>query len=452
MIKLAALDSYESIGVVGLGQTGLSVVRYLLQRDIHPVIFDTREQPPGLTQIKELDATLEVYTGPLELEKLLGMDLLIVSPGIDRRQHALQLAFDAAIPVVGDIDLFARHANKPVLGITGSNGKTTVTQLLTAILEAAGMRVGMGGNIGIPVLELVGQPVDVFVLELSSFQLEIMHDLHLHAATILNVSGDHLDRYTDIQAYTNAKHRIYSRCDTGVWNRDDEITAPATISRKHQITFGFSDPVLETQASFGLTAEDHDFVVTFQGQSVVKASELQLTGVHNLLNIQAALALAYTLGVEPTDAVATVKSFRGLPHRCEFVGEFNGVKWVNDSKATNIGATEAAIHGVRQLVPGKLILIAGGDGKGADFSHLKAALKQVDIVIVLGKDGERIANQVEHAVRVVSLAEAVAAAAELATPGSMVMLSPACASLDMFSNYEQRGDQFKAAVEAYHDG
>src|SRR5690554_88927 len=187
-MKLAALDTYETIGVVGLGQTGLSCVRYLLQRHIVPVVFDTRKEPPGLADVRALHADLEVHTGPLELEHLLGLDLLIVSPGVDLRLPALQLAIDAAIPVVGDMDLFARHANKPVLGITGSNGKSTVTRLVTELLEAAGKKVAMGGNIGVPVLDLVGQQADVFVLELSSFQLELMHDLHLRGATILNIS------------------------------------------------------------------------------------------------------------------------------------------------------------------------------------------------------------------------------------------------------------------------
>ncbi|OZB06959.1 MAG: UDP-N-acetylmuramoyl-L-alanine--D-glutamate ligase, partial [Idiomarina sp. 34-48-12] len=193
-MKLAALDTYEAIGVVGLGQTGLSCVRYLLQRDIAPIIFDTRAEPPGLKELTEFNTELEIHTGPLQLEHILAMDLLIVSPGVDLRTPALQLAIDAAIPVIGDMDLFARHANKPVLGITGSNGKSTVTRLVTDLLTAAGKKVAMGGNIGVPVLDLVGQPADVFVLELSSFQLELMHDLHLRGGTILNISDDHMDR------------------------------------------------------------------------------------------------------------------------------------------------------------------------------------------------------------------------------------------------------------------
>lgn len=449
-MKLAALDTYEAIGVVGLGQTGLSCVRYLLQRDIAPIIFDTRAEPPGLKELAELHAELEIHTGPLQLEHILAMDLLIVSPGVDLRTPALQLASDAAIPVIGDMDLFARHANKPVLGITGSNGKSTVTRLVTDLLTAAGKKVAMGGNIGVPVLDLVGQPADVFVLELSSFQLELMHDLHLRGGTILNISDDHMDRYSDLRDYSNAKHRIYNRVDVAIWNREQEMTAPSLVPLNAQLTFGLSPSSEHGPDQFGLSEEDGEFAISFAGEPLLKASELQLTGVHNLLNVQAALALVYAYGVDPHEVLDAARNFKGLPHRCELVGEYQQVQWVNDSKATNIGAAEAAIFGTRQLVKGKLILIAGGDGKGADFAHFRAALKQVDVVIVLGKDGERIANQVEHAVRVKTLEEAVATAAELATPNSMVLLSPACASLDMFKNYEQRGEKFRAAVEAHY--
>ncbi|RUO49174.1 UDP-N-acetylmuramoyl-L-alanine--D-glutamate ligase [Pseudidiomarina donghaiensis] len=445
-MKLAALDSYETIGVVGLGQTGLSCVRYLLQRDIVPVVFDTRKEPPRLNELKSLHADIEVHTGALEIEHVLGLDLLIVSPGVDLRLPALQLAIDAAIPVVGDMDLFARHANKPVLGITGSNGKSTVTRLVADLLTAAGKKVAMGGNIGVPVLDLVGQPADVFVLELSSFQLELMHDLHLRGATLLNISDDHMDRYSDLRDYSNAKHRIYNRTDVAVWNREQEITAPALIPLNAQVTFGLSPSEERGPDMFGLRQIDGDIVIEFSGEPLVRASELKITGTHNLLNVQAALALVYSVGVNPTDVVDALKQFKGLPHRCEPLGEISNVQWVNDSKATNIGAAEAAIFGLRPLVSGKLILIAGGDGKGADFSHFRAALQQVDVVIVLGKDAERIANQVEHAVRVKTLEQAVATAAELADANSMVLLSPACASLDMFKNYEHRGDEFRRLV------
>lgn len=446
-MKLAALDSYETIGVVGLGQTGLSCVRYLLQRDIVPVVFDTRKEPPGLDELKQLCSEIEVHTGGLEIEHVLGLDLLVVSPGVDLRLPALQLAIDAAIPVIGDMDLFARHANKPVLGITGSNGKSTVTRLVADLLTAAGKKVAMGGNIGVPVLDLVGQPADVFVLELSSFQLELMHDLHLRGATLLNISDDHMDRYNDVRDYSNAKHRIYNRTDVAVWNREQELTAPALIPLNAQVTFGLDPSAASGPDMFGLRSINGDMVIEFSGEPLVRASELQLTGVHNLLNVQAALALVYSVGIEPAAVIDAVKAFKGLPHRCELIGDFNQVQWVNDSKATNIGAAEAAIFGLRPLVSGKLILIAGGDGKGADFSHFRAALKQVDAVIVLGKDGERIAHQVDHAIRVKTLEEAVSVAAELAAPNSMVLLSPACASLDMFKNYEHRGEEFRRLVK-----
>ncbi|PWW13007.1 MULTISPECIES: UDP-N-acetylmuramoyl-L-alanine--D-glutamate ligase [Pseudidiomarina] len=460
-MHLASLDKYQNIAVVGLGQTGLSVVRYLLSQGVQPVLFDTREQPPGVAQLPPTPAPLELHTGPLQVEHILGMDLLIVSPGIDLRTPVLQLAADAAIPIIGDMDLLALHwaaapdAAPVMLGITGSNGKSTVTQLLHDILAEQGMAVAMGGNIGIPVLDLLAQPANIYVLELSSFQLELMQQLPLRGATILNVSDDHMDRYHNLHDYSHAKQRIYLNADVAVWNREQELTAPVYIPPSRQRTFGADTGLADgigdlTHAQFGLLRQADGLWLAYQGKPLVAAHELALSGIHNLLNVQAALALAELVGVKPTAALATVKQFRGLAHRCELVAEQQGVRWVNDSKATNIGAAEAAIQGLRASVSGKLILIAGGDGKGADFSAFKPALAQVDHLIVLGKDAERIAQQVEHAERVKDLTQAVAVAASLATPGSMVLLSPACASLDMFNNYQQRGDMFRAAVEAYY--
>lgn len=451
-----SLAQYNTIGVVGIGQTGVSVVRYLLAQEVEPVIFDTREQPANLVALTELRDGLEVHLGPLDPVLLLQMDILVVSPGVDLRLPELQLAADAEIPLIGDIDIFARLATKPVIGITGSNGKSTVTRLTAALLEAAGKRVAVAGNIGVPVLDVVANDADydVYVLELSSFQLELMQNLSLTAATVLNVSDDHMDRYYTRRDYVDAKQRIYQNARCAVWNREEQATEPMSMAPRQHFTFGLDASETERPHLFGIGLVDGDATVEFMGEALATASELQLAGMHNLMNVQAALGLVYAIGIEPQQVLAAVKSFKGLPHRCETVLELGGVTWVNDSKATNIGAAEAAIFGVRRLVPGKLILLAGGDAKGADFKAFRNALDQIDVLITFGRDADRVSQnfaQERPHVRVKDLPEAIHVAAKQATPGSMVLLSPACASLDMFRNYEDRGNQFRQAVEAYHD-
>lgn len=449
MSYLAALDNYDSIGVVGLGQSGLSCVRFLLQQGLRPVVFDTREQPPEAALQLVQEAELTLFTGALDVAEILACDLLVVSPGLDLRNPVLQMAVDADIPLVGDADIFAQYAQAPVLGITGSNGKSTVTKLTAELLSAAGKKVAMGGNIGIPMLDVLAADVDVYVLELSSFQLDTMHDLRLHAAALLNISDDHLDRYASRAHYVQSKHRIYNNASTGIWNRDQRLTAPDHLAFEQQLSFGSDSAELEVPGLFGLEFDDSEATLYYRDQALLRASELKLSGVHNLLNIQAALALVQTLGIEPQTVLDAVRNFTGLPHRCELVAEAAGVRWVNDSKATNIGAAEAAIQGLRPLVQGKLILIAGGDGKGADFSVFRTALKQVDELIVLGRDAERVAQHYAGtAIRVSDMSQAVATAAQQAIEHSTVLLAPACASLDMYKNYEQRGEMFKAAVLA----
>lgn len=450
MRDIADITQYDSIGVVGLGQTGLSCVRYLLAQGLRPVVFDSREEPPGLAELQQLDNSLEQHFGAFKPADLLGMDLLILSPGIDPRTPAIQLAKDAEIPVLGDIDLFAYQVQQPIIGITGSNGKSTVTRLTGELLAEAGMRVAVGGNIGVPVLDLLLQPADVYVLELSSFQLDLCQQLALQAATILNISDDHLDRYGSLYAYSQSKHQIYRNTKWAIWNRDQRSTAPQDVSLDQQLTFGSDYSDESAPALFGIERHHDQAFISYAGKPLLSANELQITGIHNLLNVQAALALVHTLGVDMDSCLAAARRFQALPHRCQLVGEWQSVRWVNDSKATNIGAAEAAIKGVRELIPGQLILIAGGDGKGQDFSQFRVALENVNTLILLGKDAERIAPYHHHVVRVSDLHEAVQQAQKLATPGSMVLLSPACSSLDMFRNYEHRGEQFVAAVEALH--
>ncbi|WP_258239860.1 UDP-N-acetylmuramoyl-L-alanine--D-glutamate ligase [Pseudidiomarina homiensis] len=454
MSYLAALPTYDLVGVVGLGQSGMSCVRFLVQQGIRPLVFDTRDEPPQAAQLRELDSSLELHCGPLDVGTLLACDVLIVSPGLDLRMPALQMARDAGIQLVGDADIFAQYAQAPVIGITGSNGKSTVTQLTGDLLAAAGKKVAVGGNIGVPMLDTLADDVDVYVLELSSFQLDSMHDLQLHAGALLNISDDHLDRYYNREAYATSKQRIYLNAEQGVWNREQRSTAPQRLPFAQQLSFGTDEAEQERPGLLGLAEVDGALCIQFAGQTLIRADELQLAGVHNLLNAQAALALLYSLehslDVAFSPAVLDcLRQFRGLPHRCELVAEHDGVRWVNDSKATNIGAAEAAIQGLRPLVKGKLILIAGGDGKGADFSTFRESLKLVDELIVLGRDGARIAQHHSISTQVKDLAEAVQVATSKAIPGSTVLLAPACASLDMFSNYQERGDVFKAAVKQH---
>ncbi len=450
MRELADITQYDSIAVVGLGQTGLSCVRYLLAQGVRPCVFDSRTEPPGLAELHQLDEQLEQHFGAFEAVTLLGMDLIILSPGIDPRTPAIQLAKDADIPVIGDIDLFAYQVQQPIIGITGSNGKSTVTRLTGELLAEAGLKVAVGGNIGVPVLDLLAQPADIYVLELSSFQLDLCHQVTLQAATILNISDDHLDRYGSLYAYTASKHQIYRHARMAIWNRDQRSTAPHAIGIEQQINFG-SDYSDETApALFGIERHHQQAFISYAGKPLLAANELQITGIHNLLNVQAALALVHAVGVDIHQCLPAARRFEALPHRCQLVGEWHGVRWVNDSKATNIGAAEAAIQGVRELVPGQLILIAGGDGKGQDFSQFRSALLEVNTLILFGKDADRIAPFHHHVVRVADLAQAVQQAKKLATAGSMVLLSPACSSLDMFRNYEHRGAQFVAAVEALY--
>lgn len=453
------LTDYTDIGVIGLGQTGLSVARYLLREGFVPFLFDSRSEAAVGDRVQQLEAefgqSLSAYFGDFQVEQVLGLDALVVSPGIDLRHPVLQMAIDADIPLFGDIDLFAAQVQQPIVGITGSNGKSTVTELTAAIVQAAGQRVAVGGNIGTPVLDLLTTTaaVDVYVLELSSFQLELMAHTELKAATILNFSDDHLDRYASRQDYEKAKQRIYTHAHTAIWNRDQYSTKPVQAVAA-EWTFAAHPSEPEAPHIYGLTATQPVHIERAQ-QPLLASTELQLSGVHNLLNIQAACGLAEALGIDITAApvLQVIREFSGLPHRCQLIGEFDGVRWINDSKATNIGAAEAAIKGLRPVVSGKLILIAGGDGKGANFSVFKEALNAVDELITIGRDGQRIASVYPHSETHQSakdLQQAVALAAQVATPGSLVLLAPACASFDMFANYQERGERFMQAVEAYY--
>lgn len=434
--------------VVGLGKTGLSCVRYLCAQGRDVAVADSRLSPPGLAELQEQWPEVAVHLGEFDGELFARFNELVVSPGISIAEPAIRQAAELGAQIRGDIDLFAEAAQAPIVAITGSNGKTTVTTLVGEMARAAGVKVAVGGNIGTPALDLLDDGVELYVLELSSFQLETTDELGALAATVLNVSDDHMDRYDSKMDYFQAKQRIYRGCQHAIVNLDDALSTPMARDNIRFLCFGFHRVNPDTFS----TREDNEGTwITFGLDNLLLAQSLSLLGHHNLSNVMAALALGYAAGL-PMDTMLTVaREFRGLPHRCEFVREVGGVDYINDSKGTNVGATVAAID---SLVPraGKLVLIAGGDGKGADFSPLaQPVARHCRAVILIGTDAGRIRQALGGDVDshpADSLAEAVRVAAAIAGPGDRVLLSPACASFDMFRDYQDRGDQFRTLVEA----
>lgn len=431
----------KRIAVVGLGQSGLATVRFLLSKGIKPVLMDTRKQPAGLEQIaaEKVDG---IYLGELDANRLAQMELIIVSPGLSVKHPALRFAKLQGAKVIGDVELFACYNTKPVVAITGSNGKSTVTKLTEAMLQHSGIQALAAGNIGLPVLDALAKAeTEVYVLELSSFQLETTANLQLVAAANLNVSADHLDRYQDLADYAAAKQRIYQHSALAVYNADDALTIPAVATQVLALS------LTDNSSGYGIVQHQGQDYLLVAGEPLLPVTEMSLFGKHNQFNALAAAALALAAGASRQAIASTLRSFRGLAHRCELVAERHGVRWVNDSKGTNIGATLAALAGLRSSVAGKLILIAGGDAKGADLTELQPALQRdVQQLITLGQDGPAIAALLPDSIQVKTIQQAVKTAASLAQPGDMVLLSPACASLDMFKSYADRGEQFAAAV------
>lgn len=431
----------KRIAVVGLGLSGLATVRFLLNQGVKPVLMDSRSKPAGIEQIaaEKVDG---IYLGEFDANRLAQMDIIVLSPGLSPQHPAIRFAVAQGAELMGDVELFARYNTRPVVAITGSNGKSTVTKLVEAMLNASGVTALAAGNIGLPVLDAVmQQDIAVYVLELSSFQLDTLHSLHSVASTILNVSADHLDRYHSLAAYAAAKQRVYQHTALAVFNLDDVATIPQQA--EHSIGIKLAD------AGYGICLHNGERWLKVAGVPLLQVAQMSLFGAHNEFNALVACALALAAGANRDGLVQALTTFQSLPHRCTLVAEHLGVRWINDSKATNIGATLAAIAGLKPGVSGKLILIAGGDGKGADMSELQPVLDtQVDALITLGQDGPAIAALKADAVQVKTLQDAVKVAAKLAKQGDMVLLSPACASLDMFKSYAERGEQFTAAVKA----
>jgi UDP-N-acetylmuramoylalanine--D-glutamate ligase len=434
--------------VVGLGKTGLSCARHLRRQGRAVAVMDSRETPPGLMQARDELPDVALLLGGFDAAAMEAADEIVVSPGVALAEPAIRRAAAAGIPVVGDVELFARAAQAPVIAITGSNGKSTVTTLVGLIARHAGRRAAVGGNLGDPVLDLLDEDVELYVLELSSFQLETTSSLRARVATVLNLSADHLDRYPDLASYAAAKARIFAHADIAVVNRDDAAAAALAAGMPVQIGFTLAKPAGD---DYGILEQDGVRWIARGKQPLLPVTDVRLPGTHNLANCLAALALAEAAGLPLASAREVFASFGGLPHRSELVHEHAGVRWINDSKGTNPGATVAALTG---LVPdpaaGKAVLIAGGDGKGADFGMLADVVRErVRGLVLIGRDAPRLEQvlaglaPIEHAG---DMEEAVRAAAGLAWRGDCVVLSPACASFDMFDNYEHRGRVFTEAV------
>lgn len=428
-----------NVAVIGLGLTGRSCVRFLQNQGVSISLYDTRESL-NASQLADIPSGMPVALGPLSAEKLGQHQLLLVSPGIAIEQPAITKAKEAGAWVWGDVELFAHFVKVPVIGITGSNGKTTVTTVLTEMANNAGIKALAIGNIGVPVLDgLSAQSIELFVLELSSFQLETTHQLNLLAATVLNISDDHMDRYADLASYADAKRRIYTHSQLNIINRQDQLTH-TTI--QPCLSFGADAPSYEGK-DFGLFDD-----ALYQGsERLIDVAELAMIGQHNHLNALAALALGSKAGLPMDAMLETLRQFSGLEHRCSRVKTNDGICWLNDSKATNVGATLAALDGLPDT-DGQLILIAGGDAKGGDLTPLIKPLEQkVSQLIVIGRDKELFRDIYPQTHCLDTLEQAVELAASYATPGDTVLLSPCCASIDMFSNYMARGQAFIDAVE-----
>lgn len=450
---MSLIASSHTTLVLGLGATGQSVARYFRRIERVFAVADSRMAPPNVDDFIAQFPDVTPRLGPLEPQFLAQFSQIILSPGIAREEPAVAAAIAAGVNVIGDIDLFVQEAKAPIVAITGSNGKTTVTTLVGEMAKACGLEVGVGGNLGVPALDLLSPSRALYVLELSSFQLESTRKLGAEVACILNLSDDHMDRYSAVpncaspmQAYHRAKQRIFFGAKQIVANKDDFLTQAPLAEGVKCVQFGLGRPDLR---DYGIVQEGTECFLAKGLEPLLNTRELHIRGRHNWANALAALAMGEAVGLDRTTMLKTLTAFNGLPHRCEFVGSHEGVEYFNDSKATNVGATLAAIAGMASR-PSQLVLILGGDGKGADFKPLiKACQGPVKAVVTFGRDGPAIAELLRPFVAVEQgkeLQDVVQRAAALAEPGDLVLLSPACASLDMFKNYEARGAEFAAWV------
>lgn len=448
MTQLIVSDSYSVI--LGLGKTGLSVARYFGRRGHRCVVIDTRLNPPGLQELKAEQPDTLVFLGETDEslnDFILAASQVVISPGISRSLPLAQVAINNSIPLVGDVDLFLQEVQVPTIGITGSNGKTTVATLMGNIATRAGIKTSVAGNIGIPVLDTLDMDVELYVLELSSFQLESVRRPDLTVACVLNVTEDHMDRYTSLASYCMAKQRIYWGAKNVVYNLDDKLTVPPIIAGVQRSGFGFGQH--HEQGDIKYLYDAVTKTLSRQGETLLDRAEIRMFGRHNVANALALMALCDAAEIDLKYCFAELEEFVGLPHRCQWVANHNQVTFINDSKATNVGASTAAVVGIKDDFNG-VVIIAGGDSKGADFSVFGRVLaEQVAAVVLIGRDAEQIAAALPATVMVVkcaSLDDAVEQAYQLSKSGGAVLLSPACASFDMFKGFEDRGEQFVRCV------
>ena len=435
--------------ILGMGVTGISVASFLSARGIAFDFADSRIEPPNLEQVVRDYPDTKLLLGPFDKDYLVSYDRLIVSPGISIDEPALIDAREKGVEVIGDLELFLDYAQAPVVMITGSNGKSTVTALLGQMAIDSGLNVGIGGNIGTPMLDLLDNNRQLYVLEVSSFQLELLNDSRGAVAGLLNISPDHLDRYRDIQQYHAAKHRIFRGASKVVINREDRLTRPLISTQITMTTFGLNQPDL---GSFGVLEGIEEGYLSYGIERLMRIDQVALKGKHNIANVLAALALGYSVDLPMQTMLDTLKAFKGLPHRCQTVAEINSVLYVNDSKATNVGATLAALSGFGSSVDKNLILIAGGQAKDQDFTDLKQSVSDyVKLIILIGEAADELGSVLDNCcqqIKADSLEDAVVKTHQLAMSGDMVLLSPACASFDMFDGFEERGHCFHNAVVA----
>ncbi len=441
--KHFALDAQNSkLLVVGLGITGVSVARFLHKLGLVFAIIDSRDNPP-MDEFFQQTPDIPVFTGGFDEAAFKVATHLIVSPGVSLHEKSIVKALANGATIISDIDLFACSVTAPIIAITGSNGKSTVTTMLGDMAVAAGKRVAIGGNLGKPALDLLEDDAELYVLELSSFQLERTSVLNAAAATVLNISADHLDRHADLADYAKEKQSVYHGDGVIVINADDTLVKAMQEAGRQIVSFSIKD-----KADFYLAYQGETEYLMYETSPLMPLHELPLEGRHNAANALAALALGVAVGLDTPAMCSALKTFRGLNHRMQKVAHLNGITWVNDSKATNIGACVAALEGYNR----KVILIAGGDAKGADMAELTPAIKEkTKSVVLMGKDADLIEQAIAGCVpvhRAENMVQAVQIAASLASDGDSVLLSPACASLDQYKNYQDRGNQFALAVLA----
>jgi UDP-N-acetylmuramoylalanine--D-glutamate ligase len=442
--------------IVGLGSTGLSCAKYFMSISREFRVVDTRLAPPGLEQLLALKPNVDLALGPFSDSVFDGAQELVVSPGVSLSTPEIRNAVNQGVKITGDIDIFSKQVGRPIVGVTGSNGKSTVVAVLAEICKEAGLSFAAGGNLDgeqfKPALDLLLEPrKDLYILELSSFQLETTESLNAQVATLLNLSEDHMDRYDSFDAYWLAKQRIFVGCKQALVNIDDSKSQPKAPHALSILAFGLSEPSSE---SLGIRKENGLEYLEYGDQRIACVDELKVVGQHNIANVLAAAGLAITLGINLAAIRKAVTGFSGLPHRCQWAGVKRGVSFYNDSKGTNVGATVAAIEGLGKKTQGKIVLIAGGVGKGADFKPLAETIKRwVKTSILIGQDAKAMAAKldVESDIRFAStLEDAVKMAIEISESGDAVLLSPACASFDMFDNFQHRGFAFMDAVRNLH--